>query len=113
MPYPMAVLAIASIIEWLRDCVIFQKNPLRPASDIAISYVMETKSSQIRQAIAQENWTLALRLASRLPQLGKHSADIKRAHECQSNPSFYRQLGRDLDALFEAGKIALVDRFVI
>ena len=72
---------------------------------------METKSHLIRTAIAERDWPLALRLAARLPRLGKHSAAIKRAHECQQNAAFYRQLGRDPAAMFEAGKAALLDRF--
>jgi hypothetical protein len=72
---------------------------------------MQTKSASIRDAMAAQDWPLALRLAARLPRLGAHSAAIKRAHECQANPSFYRQIGRDPAALIEAGKAALRDRF--
>lgn len=73
---------------------------------------MQTKSSAIRNAIDAGDWQLALRLAARLPQLGVHGPAIKRAHECYSNAAFYRQLGRDPDALIEAGKAAVLDRFV-
>lgn len=74
---------------------------------------METKSAGIRAAIEAQDWTLALRLAARLPRLGEHSAAIKRAHEVVGNERFYRQLGRDPAALIEAGKRAVVARFSI
>jgi hypothetical protein len=72
---------------------------------------METKASQIRRAMAAQDWPLALRLAARLPRLDIHSAAIKRAHECAGNAAFYRQLGRDPEALIAAGIEALKDRF--
>jgi hypothetical protein len=72
---------------------------------------MVTKSAKIRAAIAANDWPLALRLAARLPRLDQHGPAIKRAHECSHNPDFYRQLGRDPEALVAAGKAALVERF--
>lgn len=72
---------------------------------------METKISKLRAAAASGDWTLALRIAVRFPDLGDHSAAIVRAHEAGHNPRFYRSLGKDPAALIEAGIIALKDRY--
>lgn len=72
---------------------------------------METKLSKLKAAASAGDWQGALRIAARFPQLGDHKADIKRAHEAYENAGFYRQLGRDPDALIAAGIAALQDRY--
>jgi hypothetical protein len=74
---------------------------------------METKISKLRTAAASSDWTLALRIAARFPDLGEHAATIVRAHEAGHNPRFYRSLGKDPDALIAAGIDALKARYKI
>jgi predicted metal-dependent hydrolase len=74
---------------------------------------METKISKLRAAAASCDWTLALRIAARFPDLGEHAATIVRAHEAGHNPRFYRSLGKDPDALIAAGIDALKARYKI
>jgi hypothetical protein len=70
-----------------------------------------TKLSQLKAAMQAGNWRLALRIAARFQELGEHAAAIRRGHEAYTNPRFYLQLGRDLQALKEAGKRALIARY--
>ncbi|MEY4952827.1 MAG: hypothetical protein RL299_1251 [Pseudomonadota bacterium] len=72
---------------------------------------METKISQLKSAAAKGDWTTALRIAAHFPQLGDHGARIVRAHEAGHNPRFYRQLGKDPDALILDGVAALKERY--
>lgn len=74
---------------------------------------METKISKLKAAAANSDWHLALRIAAKFPRLGEHQAAIKRAHECVSNPAFYRQLGRCPDECINAGIAALRARYGI
>lgn len=74
---------------------------------------MQTKLSKIRDCAAGNDWAGALRIAAKFHELGAHKADIVRAHECLSNPGFYRQLGRDPDACVRAGIAALKARYRI
>lgn len=72
---------------------------------------METKISQLKTAAAKGDWTTALRIAARFPQLGEHGPRIVRAHEAGHNPRFYRQLGKDPEALIADGVAALRERY--
>ena len=70
-----------------------------------------TKLSQLKAAMRAGDWELALRLAARFPRLGDQAAAIQRAHEAYSNPRFYKQIGKNPEALKEAGKKALIARY--
>lgn len=70
-----------------------------------------TKADQVRELLRQEKWTEAFRICSRFQDLGEHRDDIKRGHECITNARFYRQLGKDVDALIEQGKVAMISRY--
>ena len=72
---------------------------------------MQTKISQIRAAVAANDWRTALSIAAKFPQLGEHKKAIVTAHECLVHPGFYRQLGKDEAALIEAGKAAMCERY--
>lgn len=72
---------------------------------------METKISKLKAAAASGDWTHALRIAARFPDLGDHAAAIVRAHEAGHNPRFYRSLGKDPEALIAAGIAALKERY--
>lgn len=72
---------------------------------------METKLAKLKAAAASGDWRLALRIAARFQDLGDHKAEIKRGHEAFENARFYRQLGRDPDALIDQGIAALKARY--
>lgn len=71
----------------------------------------DKKGEKIRRLVAEENWREALRLAAGLGALGEDKVAIQRAWEAMARPEFTRQLGRDPEALIEAGKEALRRRF--
>ncbi len=52
-----------------------------------------------------------MRIASRFPRLGSDRAVILAAWEAVARPDFQRQLGREPEALIEAGIAALKSRF--
>lgn len=53
----------------------------------------------------------ALRIASRLRGLGEYQDAIRRGWQAANRPDFYRQLGKDPEALVAAGHAALRERF--
>ncbi len=70
-----------------------------------------SKVSRLRAAMRAENWELALRIAARFPNLGKHKAAIVRGHEAYVHPRFYIQIGEDPVKLKKAGRRALLERY--
>lgn len=72
---------------------------------------METKLSKVKAAYEAGNYQLALRLAAKFGDLGDQRDAIKSGHECYANAKFYRQLGKDPDALKRAGAAALALRY--
>lgn len=87
----------------------FQSQTLRTT---AIVVAMQTKISQLRAAAAANDWQVALRIAARFPRLGDEGPAITRAHEVLAGRGdFFRQLGRDPDALVAAGIAALRRRY--
>ena len=74
---------------------------------------MPTKIALLRAAFEAGDMPGALRIAARFPRLGEHKAAIVRAHEALVNPGFYRQIGRDPEALVSAGVDALRARYAL
>jgi hypothetical protein len=72
---------------------------------------METKLAQLRALMAAGDWPGALRMAARFQRLGQHKADIERGWAALQRPEFYRELGRDPEALVAAGIRALQERY--
>lgn len=72
---------------------------------------MDTKLSKLKAHADMGDWQGALRIAARFPSLGDHRAQIIRAHEAYLRPSFYRQIGKDPEALIAAGIAALRARY--
>lgn len=72
---------------------------------------METKLSIVKRHMRAGEWQEAIRLAARFQRLDAHRNAVLDAHGAYTNPRFYVQIGRDLDALKEAGQRALLDRF--
>ncbi len=76
---------------------------------------MEKKSklSQLREKAEAGLWREAIAIAARFPQLGPQKDAILSAHGAYTNPSFYKQVGKDVEALKEAGKEALKQKYGI
>ena len=70
-----------------------------------------TKLSQLKAAMRARHWQLALRIASRFPRLGEQRDAILSGHEAYVRPKFFKQLGRDVEAMKEAGRQALIERY--
>ena len=70
-----------------------------------------TKIAKLRDAADRGDWREALRIAARFPELGDERAAIVRAHEAAWRPGFYRQLGKNPEALVAAGIAALKARY--
>lgn len=72
---------------------------------------METKLSKVKAAMALGDWEQALKLAAKFPILGAHKLAITKAADAIKHPRFYQQTGRDIPALIEAGKTALIEKY--
>ncbi len=72
---------------------------------------MTKKIDQLRALMAAGEWRAAISMASKFPRNGEHAQAIARAQEAYMRPEFQRQIGRDPDALIEAGRKALEARY--
>lgn len=61
--------------------------------------------------MAAGRWQKAISVAAKFPHLGEHRNAILGAHGAYTNPRFYEQIGKDIDALKEAGHAALITRY--
>ena len=71
----------------------------------------QTKLSHVIAAMQAGDWTRAISLAAKFPNLGPQRAAILDAHLAITNPRFTQQLRRDPAADIEAGKRALQERY--
>jgi hypothetical protein len=69
---------------------------------------METKLQTLKNAAATGDWKRAISIAARFPRLGVYRNAVLDAHSAYTNPRFMAQIGRDVDACIEAGKLALI-----
>lgn len=58
-----------------------------------------------------EDWRGALRIAARFPRLGEHGEAIRLGWSALTNAGFYRQIGKDPDAMVQDGILALRERY--
>ena len=70
-----------------------------------------SKASIVREHMAAGRWQEAIRIAARFPRLDQHRAAILDAHGAYTNPRFFTQIGKNVESLKEAGRVALIDRF--
>lgn len=70
-----------------------------------------TKLDGVRAAMIAGDWPRALSLAARFPDLGPHRAAILDGHTACQNPRFCRQIGKEPEALVQAGTAALTARY--
>jgi hypothetical protein len=75
--------------------------------------IMQTKSSTVREHITANRWQNAIRIVARFPRLGEHRSAILDAHGAYTNPRFFSQLGKDLEALKQNGISALLAMFPV
>lgn len=73
---------------------------------------MNRKLDTLLELMRAERWEDAIRFAAKFPRLGDEKAAITRAKDCLNNPRFYVELGVDVPKAIEAGKSALVARYV-
>lgn len=73
---------------------------------------MNTKLSILKSHMAAGEWAKAISLASKFPSLGEHRGAILDAQLAITNPSFARGIRKDPEQLIEAGKAALIVRYV-
>jgi hypothetical protein len=72
---------------------------------------MEKKIDTLRALMAANEWRKAVAFAAQFPRLGAHKSAITAAHGAYTNPRFFLQLGKDLDALKVQGRAALINRY--
>ena len=60
---------------------------------------MESKSEQIREALAAGDRLTALRIASRFHDHSGDTKTYKRGLDAHNNPDFYRQIGKNPEQL--------------
>lgn len=70
-----------------------------------------SKTNQLTAAWLAGDKLGALRIASRFFDRSPETAMFKRGWDAHSNPSFYRQLGRDPEALTNAALDAMAVKF--
>lgn len=63
---------------------------------------MISKTDQIREAWRRGNRIAALRIASRFFDRSTETKAFKRGWDAHQNPGFYRQIGKDPEALVRA-----------
>lgn len=74
---------------------------------------LDTQLSKLKALMAQGDYRAALKLAAGWPRLGAHKAPIERAWAALTNPEFYREIGKDPEALVAAGVAAIRERYGI
>lgn len=69
------------------------------------------KIDTLRALMTAGDWRAALKLAASFQQLGNEKELITRAWNAVARPEFYRQLGKDPDAVIRAGIESLQRRY--
>lgn len=72
-----------------------------------------TKLEQVRQHLAAGRLASALRICARFGELGEQKERITRGWAAYQNPSFYREIGQNPDALFADAIAAIHERYGI
>jgi hypothetical protein len=65
-----------------------------------------SKTERVKQALSDEDWVAALRLASRFHDRSSDTARFERGFDAYRHPGFYRQLRKDPDQLVYHGSAA-------
>lgn len=73
---------------------------------------MQSKSDKIRAALISGETNKALSLASKFFDRSDETRLYQQAQSAANNPSFYRQIGKDPDAIVNNAIAALTQRFL-
>lgn len=74
---------------------------------------MKTKLEQVRERLAVGDRVGALRIVAKFPRLGPIKEAVERGWNAHQSPEFYRSLGHDPAALFEAAIKAIHTHYEI
>ena len=64
---------------------------------------MKTKLETLKEEFLKGNYKKAISIASKFQMLGKEKDVIMLAQGCITNPSFYKQIGKDVDKCISIG----------
>lgn len=80
-------------------------------SQLIIRTQMQTKLSQVKQAFESGDFSKAIRIAAKFPDLGAQRNAILDAHLAITNPRWMLGLGKDIEQFIDAGIQALALRY--
>lgn len=72
-----------------------------------------TKLETLKQEFLKGNFKKAISIASKFPRLGDEKDTIKIAQDCITNPSFYKQMGYDIEQIIDDAIFALGNKYNI
>ncbi|MBI1649864.1 hypothetical protein [Hyphomicrobium sulfonivorans] len=72
---------------------------------------MRSKTDQIRNAWAAGDKIAALRIASKFFDLSEETMTFQRGYQAHINPAFFKQIGKDPEALTATAISALAAKF--
>lgn len=73
----------------------------------------DTQLASLRRFMREGDYHAALKLAAGWPRLGEHKDAIERAWAALNHANFYREIGKDPDALVQEGLQAIRERYNI
>lgn len=72
-----------------------------------------TKLETLKQEFLRGNFKKAISIASKFPRLGAEKDIIKLAQDCINNPSFYKQLGYNIEEVIDDAISAIDNKYNI
>ena len=72
-----------------------------------------TKLDKLKEAFKNKDFKKAISIASKFPRLGKEKDAVKLAQDCIINPSFYRQIGYNIEDKIQEGINAIAKKYEI
>ena len=73
---------------------------------------MKTKLETLKEAARSEDWKKAISIAAKFPRLGSIRNAVLDAHMAYTNPRFLTQIGKSVEECINAGKLALIKRYL-
>jgi len=73
---------------------------------------MKTKLETLKEAARSEDWKTAISIAAKFPRLGPIRNAVLDAHMAYTNPRFLAQIGKSVEECINAGKLALIKRYL-
>lgn len=73
--------------------------------------MMDKKIDTLKALMAADEWNKAIKFAAKFPRLGAERDAILSASSALLSPGLYRGMGRDVDAIVNAGISALMSRY--